>query len=88
LDNDQGHNGIDEDDLESVPMDLESSESEENPAAACEGHTWTDGIKLPPEPSGQCSKKLQENINRLWKLKQEKNFDMNATIQVKNLKLL
>ena len=75
---------------DSVPMDLDDSDMEslknedviDEPTAST-AHVWSDGITLPPEPPGQCSAKLQESINRLMQLKkQDKNFDMNASIQV------
>ncbi len=81
---------------DSVPMDLDDSddmESLKNDDAETEpststAHVWSDGITLPPEPPGQCSARLQESINRLMQLKkQDKNFDMNASIQVQSLSL-
>ena len=75
---------------DSVPMDLDDSDNEglknedaENEPTASTAHVWSDGITLPPEPPGQCSARLQERINRLMQLKkQDKNFDMNAYIQL------
>jgi len=75
---------------DSVPMDLDDSDVEslkneeaESEPTASTAHVWSDGITLPPEPPGQCSARLQESINRLMQLKkQDKNFDMNAGIQV------
>jgi hypothetical protein len=42
---------------------------------------WTEGVQLPPEPSGSCSPRLQETINNLMRRKQATNYDMNAAIQ-------
>jgi len=44
---------------------------------------WIEGVKLPPEPPGECSKELQEKMEVLWKRKVEHGYDYNAVIQNK-----
>merc|ERR1712192_263786 len=44
---------------------------------------WQEGVKLPPEPSGHCSKELQEKIEKAWKNKVERGTDYNRVIQDK-----
>jgi len=44
---------------------------------------WQEGVKLPPEPPGQCSKELQEKFEGFWKNKVERGVDYNRIIQGK-----
>jgi len=44
---------------------------------------WTGGGRLPDEPTGKCSEKVQENVNKLYKKKLEYNYDLNRIIQLK-----
>merc|ERR1712098_38898 len=44
---------------------------------------WQEGVKLPPEPPGHCSKELQEKIEAAWKNKVEQGVDYNRVIQCK-----
>ena len=41
------------------------------------------GVKLPPEPSGQCSKELQEKFEELHRKKVEQGKDLNQIIMNK-----
>ena len=75
-----------EDEEDAASEDQAASEKEkesENVSAGIVVDAWTEGVKLPSEPSGLCSSKLQENINKLWHKKQSQKFDMNAVIQNK-----
>lgn len=87
----------DDKDAEPVPMELESDE--EQPAAnkeelredsilnrsgsVIEVDAWTEGGKLPPEPTGLCSPRIQESVNKAMKKKLDYGYDMNAVIQRK-----
>ena len=87
----------DDKDTGAVPMDLESDEeSKEQPTeqskddilnrsgSVIEVDAWTEGGKLPPEPQGLCSLKIQEAVTKAYKRKQENpNYDMNFVIQRK-----
>lgn len=87
--------GLSDEDRESVPMDLESEEEEEKvdngePQASEKeerSHVmeelWVEGVSLPPEPAGHCSKQLQEKIDKMWKRKNEERIDFNYMIQNK-----
>ena len=44
---------------------------------------WTGGGRLPDEPSGKCSEKLQASVNKLYKRKLETGYDLNRIIQLK-----
>jgi len=44
---------------------------------------WQEGVKLPPEPPGHCSKELQEKFEGFWKNKVERGVDYNRIIQGK-----
>jgi len=44
---------------------------------------WEGGVKLPPEPSGHCSKDLQEKFEDLHRKKTEQGKDMNQIIMNK-----
>jgi len=44
---------------------------------------WEGGVKLPPEPSGQCSKELQEKFEELHRKKIEQGKDLNQIIMNK-----
>jgi len=44
---------------------------------------WVGGVKLPPEPPGECSKELQDKMELLWKRKVESGYDYNSVIQNK-----
>lgn len=84
-------NGHD-DDNDVVPMELESDEEKEDgkeetePEKEERNHImeelWSEGVKLPPEPTAPCSKELQEKIEKLWEKKQM-GMDMNSVIQNK-----
>jgi len=41
---------------------------------------WEGGVKLPPEPTGQCSKELQEKFEDLHRKKKELGHDLNNII--------
>jgi len=85
---------VSDEEREPVPMELESDEEKEKEVEENNGGTekqervhimeelWEEGVKLPPEPPSQCSKELQEKIERLWEKKQQ-GMDMNAVIQNK-----
>ena len=76
----------DDDDEDTVVEDQPASVKEKESELVSSGivvDAWTEGVKLPPEPTGLCSSKLQENINKLWHKKQTQRFDMNAVIQNK-----
>lgn len=93
-----GDAGLSDEEHEPVPMELESEDEEEkgeeNGAAGGQNgnieershimeELWAEGVKLPPEPSGQCSRELQEKIERMWKRKLEDRTDYNYMIQHK-----
>jgi len=44
---------------------------------------WTGGGRLPDEPHGKCSEKLQDSVNKLYKRKLERGYDLNRVIQFK-----
>merc|ERR1712168_857437 len=44
---------------------------------------WTGGGRVPDEPSGKCSEKLQASVNKLYKRKMEAGYDLNRIIQLK-----
>lgn len=46
---------------------------------------WTGGGRLPNEPTGLCSPKIQESVNKAMKKKQEYGYDMNLVIQRKKM---
>lgn len=52
-------------------------------ASIVEVDAWTDGGKLPPDPNGLCSPRIQESVNKAWLKKKEYGYDMNAVIQRK-----
>ncbi len=45
--------------------------------------TWCDGVRLPPEPPGECSRELQARIANLYRRRVETGYDMNSVIQNK-----
>jgi len=86
---------VSDEEREPVPMELESDEEKEleeeqeqngEPEKQERSHVmeelWEEGVKLPPEPPSQCSRELQEKIEKLWEKKQM-GMDMNAVIQNK-----
>lgn len=84
--------GPSDENRESVPMDLESddedkTESETNGVKEKEEHShimeqlWEGGVKLPPEPTGSCSREIQEKIEKMWRRKVDDRVDMNYAIQ-------
>lgn len=84
----------DDKDAEPVPMELESDDEpakEEvredsvlnRSGSVIEVDAWTEGGKLPPEPAGLCSPRIQESVNKAMKKKLEYGYDMNAVIQRK-----
>ena len=76
----------DEEDSMAAPETAESSAADKETVDSVTGvvvDAWTEGVKLPPDPPGECSAKLQDNINRLYEKKKRTNFDMNAVIQNK-----
>jgi len=83
--------GLSDEDRESVPMDLESDEDDktENGAEEKEERShimeelWEEGVKLPPEPAGHCSRELQDKIEKMWKRKVDERIDFNYMIQNK-----
>jgi len=90
--------GLSDEDREPVPMELESDENEEEEGAGggengehaggeershLMEELWVEGVKLPPEPTGQCPRELQEKIERMWKRKVEERTDFNYMIQHK-----
>jgi len=44
---------------------------------------WVGGVKLPPEPPGQCSKDLQDKIEAMYRRKTEDGYDYNRIIKNK-----
>ena len=46
---------------------------------------WTGGGRLPNEPTGLCSPKIQDSVNKAMKKKQEYGYDMNLVIQRKKM---
>jgi len=85
--------GLSDEDREPVPMELESDENEEDEEAEngengeershIMEELWVEGVKLPPEPAGQCPRELQEKIEKMWKRKMEERTDFNYMIQNK-----
>ena len=87
----------DDKNTEGVPMDLESDEESKEQTteqskedilnrsgSVIEVDAWTEGGKLPPEPLGLCSPRIQEAVTKAYKRKQENpNYDMNFVIQRK-----
>ena len=62
---------------------VEDRKDETNRKVSTTVEAWTEGVKLPPEPPGQCNPKLQESITSLYKRKISTGYDMNAVIQNK-----
>lgn len=58
----------------------EGSEQERHKLVGGEGDP-SDGVHLPPEPTGVCSNLLQEKINRLYERMESSGLDMNHVIQ-------
>ena len=52
-------------------------------ASVVEVDAWTEGVQLPPEPSGLCSPRIQEAVNKAMQKKKDFGYDMNAVIQRK-----
>jgi len=87
--------GLSDEDREPVPMDLESDEEErgedgenglekeEMERSHIMEELWSEGVKLPPEPAGNCSRELQEKIEKMWRRKVEEKIDFNHMIQNK-----
>merc|ERR1712037_266822 len=79
--------GLSDEERSPVPMDLESDAEARKEAEAEKIHImeelWQEGVKLPPEPPGHCSKELQEKIEGAWKNKVERGADYNRIIQAK-----
>eukprot|EP00088_Acartia_fossae_P064343 TRINITY_DN79163_c0_g1_i1.p1 TRINITY_DN79163_c0_g1~~TRINITY_DN79163_c0_g1_i1.p1 ORF type:complete len:280 (-),score=66.52 TRINITY_DN79163_c0_g1_i1:309-1148(-) len=89
--------GLSDEDRESIPMDLESDAESDRELEEANGHEdadaaekshimeelWSEGVKLPPEPSGQCSRDLQEKIEKMWRRKVDERIDFNYMIQNK-----
>jgi len=88
--------GFSDEDREPVPMDLESEDEDkeeedmidENGKSELERshlmeELWEEGVKLPPEPTGQCSRDLQEKIEKMWRRKVDERIDFNYMIQNK-----
>ena len=73
---------LSDEDQSPVPMDLEvDGDGNEREAEAEQKRLhnteefweWQDVVKLPSEPSGHCSKELQEKIEVAWKNKEDQN---------------
>jgi len=87
--------GLSDEDREPVPMDLESEDEdktedvengvdkEETERSHIMEELWSEGVKLPPEPSGNCSRELQDKIEKMWRRKVEEKIDFNHMIQNK-----
>ena len=70
----------DGDNKEETSMDIESEEEEhEEEEPKIEVEFNDDG--LPPEPTNQCAKELQDKITKLYGQMQNGGLDMNAVIQ-------
>jgi len=86
--------GLSDEDREPVPMELESDDEDktENGMNGIEEREershimeqlWEEGVKLPPEPTGNCSRELQEKIEKMWRRKKDDRVDFNYMIQNK-----
>jgi len=86
--------GLSDEDREPVPMELESDEEEktengQNGVGEKEERShimeqlWEEGVKLPPEPTGSCSREIQEKIEKMWRRKVDDRVDFNYMIQNK-----
>jgi len=85
--------GLSDEDRSEVPMDLESDadskdgeeelQQEEIVQSHIMAELWQEGVKLPPEPQGHCSRDLQDKIETAWKRKVEQGVDYNRVIQCK-----
>lgn len=65
-----------------MDVEEEAEEKVEDETAEEEKEEPTlDGVKLPPEPPGHCSKDLQEKIKKMHEKLKSGNFDMNKAIQ-------
>ena len=68
---------------ESTKSNEHSDQSMNRSASIIEVDAWTEGGRLPPEPPGFCSPRIQESVNKAMKKKQEYGYDMNEIIQRK-----
>lgn len=89
--------GLSDEERSPVPMELESDAEQENDDQENGDNEdkdvlershiledlWKEGVKLPPEPQGHCSKELQEKIDVAWRKKVEQGVDYNKVIQHK-----
>lgn len=83
--------GLSDEERSPVSMDLESDKEEEGEGieevederSHIMEELWQEGVALPPEPPGQCSRELQEKIEGAWRNKVEKGADYNRIIQCK-----
>merc|ERR1712002_539942 len=71
-------NGID-----AMIVSNEDEELDEKERSHIMEELWEGGVKLPPEPSGQCSKGLQEKFEELHRKKIEQVKDLNQIIMNK-----
>ncbi len=85
-------NEADQDDSRVVAMELDSEnegkpEEEEAEVEVQKSpvhlESWSDGVRLPPDPPGRCDPRLQERIDALHRRRLETGYDMNAVIQNK-----
>merc|ERR1719158_731860 len=89
--------GLSDEDRSSVPMELESDAEDDKETKENGEHEvqkelervniledlWKEGVKLPPEPEGFCSRKLQDKINAAMEKKMKEGYNYNRVIQSK-----
>jgi len=77
-DDEDKENGID-----AMIVSNEDEELDEKERSHCMEELWEGGVKLPPEPRGDCSRELQEKFDELHRKKVEMGYDYNKMIQKK-----
>jgi len=63
--------------------DGEHDEIDEKERSHCMEEMWDGGVRLPPEPRGECSRELQEKFTELHRKKLEYGYDFKQIIQKK-----
>ncbi len=66
--------------VEDADIDLEDDASQESKQG---NRSYTDDVKLPPEPEGRCSRSLQQKIARMLERKHIGNLSLNEHVQKK-----
>jgi len=76
-DKENGGDGVNDKELD------ENEEIDEKERSHCMEELWDGGIKLPPEPRGECSRELQDKFENLCRKKVDYGYDYNKIIQQK-----